>query len=363
MAENQTELLYSEFASLYKAADLGDNPEQEKLRFAGLTSAVKKLDREDIEALVRLTFHTKALPSNDVITGFRQAFKDADKNGYDMAGNLRELEVLAGIALVAAFRRRDMIAAYAAISVSNAACIGSRTVNLPVNLIGLSEAAILEVAQSTRKRSDLAISSRSDVALDISKALEALTKQQDFPTIINTINSVTEVTRVAMVKLEEKHGRAVSILSGYLTIQDEELQLLWWLVGERSWDMDKPFDQLGGSRTLVLAKELAQMTQRIPGPRSIKALLSRAGLRDDKPQTIPTAINACDAGWLGGLVSPDDSPVTQPLHFGIMRKLETGDDKDWVAGWAGAAGLDAAREFHPIDLALLFYRERLLSMR
>jgi len=111
----------------------------------------------------------------------------------------------------------------------------------------------------------------------------------------------------------------------------------------------------------MFAKELADMTGPLPGPAHISALLSRAGVGDRGELTIVDAVNACDETWLRKIHSAQAlSVVTLPIHFAISRKLETGDQESWVAGWAAAAELNPKQSLSPIAIGRLFYRERLL---
>lgn len=72
------------------------------------------------------------------------------------------------------------------------------------------------------------------------------------------------------------------------------------------------------------------------------------------------AVNACDRDLLASFVDEiEPSPIAQPLHFAIKRKLETGDDTAWVAGWSAVTGIDSRYTLPGIELGNLFYRERL----
>jgi hypothetical protein len=63
-------------------------------------------------------------------------------------------------------------------------------------------------------------------------------------------------------------------------VQDEELNVLWWLHGGHSELAKVPFGELPvAQRPLVLAAELSDLSTILPGPPSLAALLSRAGRR------------------------------------------------------------------------------------
>ena len=90
-----------------------------------------------------------------------------------------------------------------------------------------------------------------------------------------------EATRAALTLTARRQAAAVIALDSFIRVQDEELQMLWWLIGQRSEDLDRSFDAVPvDAQALVFAKELAAHTTGLPGPASIKGLLSRAGLKD-----------------------------------------------------------------------------------
>jgi hypothetical protein len=165
----------------------------------------------------------------------------------------------------------------------------------------------------------------------------------------------------AMRKLTQNVNAVLKTAHDFAEIQDEELQMLWWLFGSRSEKMDRPFSDIPPeAQPFMLAAELADMTKFLPGPASVKPMLSRAGLKERKKCSVTAAVNACEADLLRRLIGNiEPSKITQPLHFAIKRKLETGDATSWVAPWSQITGIVADFSLPGIELGNLFYRERL----
>jgi hypothetical protein len=195
-------------------------------------------------------------------------------------------------------------------------------------------------------------------------AKEKVQQQFDANGVAAAFDAAAAAVGAGLESMRMRLAAAVDSTSRYIAIQDEELEMLWWVLGERSEDLKQPFKDIPAkAQPLVLAKELADATQFLPGPISTKGLLSRAGLKESKKVTIPDSVNACDGAWLKSLGPLDKvSAVSHPLHFAIARKLETSDDTSWVAGWAHSCGVDENHNFPILTLANLFYRERLLSL-
>ena len=347
----------TDFSHWYDAVELRQDPSCWQARRDGVIAFVGDADRDDVEALVRLVFRTRQTAALVAVQKIRQTFKDADDT-FDMQGNDRELEVLAGACLVALMDEGKKVGAAAALAVTTAALGNARTPDLPMDLCTLAESAIDRIADANRQRPTLDNDSASGSRKVNTRIKTAITKVRDTQNIENVAAAIDLVARIAHAELQAVR-RIVSI-------QDEELQMLWWLIGQRSWEYDCPFSAVPvDAQPLAFAKELADSTESLPGPPSVKALLSRAGLKENQKVMIPAAINAAAPEWLAQIVKENEeegpSPVSSPLHFAINRQRETGAGDAWVAGWAATTGVSQTHAVSALQLGLQFYRERLLQ--
>jgi hypothetical protein len=340
--------MHSDFPRWYREVGLEDNRDRLQRRWIGLCALIKKLDATGVESMIGLLIHTKHTPSGQNLDLIRKPFRDAD-DLFDMGGNDRELEILSGATLAVLFEKGNDLAARAALKVTTAAFGGARVFNLPMDLGELAEQAIASIAEIRRRRPKLSRFASDDTVKAYLKESVAADQGEEIPNRgLAPIGLVTDF---------------ITETNAFIAVQDEELQILWWLFGERSHDQDVPFSVVPDeARPLVFAKELADATQFLPGPASARAILSRTGLREKKKMTVPTAVNKCDADWLASLVNHDgSSPVLMPIHFAIRRKLETGDEVSWIEGWGAASGIKPDHALPALTLSNLFYRERLLS--
>lgn len=353
-----------DFGRWYRSLDIGSDPQLIERRKKGIAGLVQQANAADVEALVRVAFKSQHVADSDALARLRRPLKDAD-DGFPMQGNDRELQVLSAAALAELFRQPGDLAATAALSVSAGALGGLRRLDLPLDLAGAAEAAIDKQGEERRQQARLQRrSAPSFSTTEYDKATAAVRSAVDTNTAIAAFSAVTTAARAAFSELTSYWSQSVGDLQALLAVQDEELQMLWWLVGERSWDFDCPFRSVApGARPLVFAKELAGLTAFLPGPRSVRALLSRCGVTEEQSLTVAACVNAGNLGWQRRLLQgPEPSPVTRPIHFAICRHLETGEDTAWVAGWAAAAGVGATDALPAVKLGLLFYRERLLTV-
>ncbi|MGB8266897.1 MAG: GTPase-associated system all-helical protein GASH [Candidatus Velthaea sp.] len=365
MADAQAPPMHPDFARWYSVVALGENQPLRQGRWMGISSTIAVADRGVVEALIRLAFRTRQPAAPAALEKIRKAFKAADDT-FDMHGNDRELEVLAGACLAVLMQGGKKVGAAAAIAVSTTAVAGARKPDLPMDLEVIAESAIDQIAEASRKRPDMSRMTSSEAPkFDFEQAAAKVREQPANPDFVaQAFTLAADSIRSALSAAARQQATIVQAIDNFLRLQDEELQMLWWLTGGRSWDYDCAFESVPAeAQPLVFAKELADSTGTLPGPASVKALLSRAGLKERKKLTIPAAINAADTAWLQKVIAQDDpSPFSNPIHFAIKRQLETGAGEAWIPGWEATTGVSAIHSMSSLTLGMLFYRERALFL-
>jgi len=329
-------------------------------RWNGIEEIASNLDRAYVEVLVRLAFATKAAAAGnkepeltEKLSEFHKAFSGQDENYDANAG--REVQLLAAATLIYAFSFNPL----APLAVVTASAAGARKINLPMDIVGLAENAVRTLGVERRERPDLKILSNDSIELSYSVDSSALNPNSP-PTIVAAIDGLRDATGEVVGTLGTQINASIRKMASYLKVADEELQMLWWLVGEWSIDLGVPFNKVPpAAQPLVFGRELADRTADMPGPAAIRAILSKAGLKLSGKAEIPAAIAAMAETWLVGADNGiEASPITSPIHFAIERRLETGPNDAWVPAWAAITELPANHGAAPALLAELFYRER-----
>lgn len=158
----------------------------------------------------------------------------------------------------------------------------------------------------------------------------------------------------------EHQARVLQTIEDFVSVQDDELQVLWWLVGSRSELVDLSFEQIpGADRPVVLAVEFADLSRDLPGPAAARAVLAKAGIANGEKEEVAATLSAA-RGQLALANHDEPSVVHHPLHFAIKRMEEVEGDPAWVKGWATLCGISEDASLSPLDFAELFYREELL---
>lgn len=354
--------MHSDFPRWYSSLAIGDDQSRRQARWEAVHKIATEASRESVETLLRLAYKTRVVPSASSEVGIRQLFKAADDT-FEMQGNDREMQILAAACLAVTMDINEAVGPAAALSATTAEFGAARKPALPMDLGQLGEAAIAQWARSNGSRPDLNKYRFTDAPkFDFEKAVAKINETPDWSGVASALALAADATRGALKQLAIRQSNALYAVDRFLKVQDEELQLLWWLTGERSFESDCSFDAVpADAQPLILAYEVAGMTEFSPGPHSVKAILSRAGLKDRKKLSIVSAINAVDGEWLRRILGETSySPLATPLHAAAKRQLETGPGDAWVAGWAAASSVEASHSLSPLALGMQFYRERLL---
>jgi hypothetical protein len=229
-----------------------------------------------------------------------------------------------------------------------------------MDLIGMSANILIEMSDTERRRPALEqpklIAPTVDKAdLAMLKAIEEGNQLQAFSALILGINR-------GLSALARRQREFESVVQEYVKIQDEELDILWWLEGGHSVEMGADFaDVPPEHRPLGIALELAWLTTVLPGPPAIASLLTRAAVAEATPMSITDAVQGMPLEWLNDNIdsfpATEVSPAITPIIFAMRRRHEIDGKDDWIAAWCAACGLSSDIKIPPLQMAEAAYRE------
>lgn len=330
-------------------------------RWKGVLDTAAAADFETVEVLVRYAFATAA-PANG---GKNEALAEQHKavlaairgtgSPIEPVSSRRELQVLSAAVLARLFTSLPD----AAIAVLNASFMGMRKVELPMDLPGLATRALIQLSRQKHARPNAKEFEVVPPKVDFEVSQEAMASMSaaQWKGELDRLRDAAQTTTRAIA---EGQNRVAKMLVRQIALGEEELQMLWWLMGGYSTVASAPFAEVSAAfRPLVLADELGRLTKVSPGPASVTALLSRAGIVDE-PVKVSAVINAADVDWIRDVTkSTRVSPVTTPLHFALEKRVEVGSDDAWLPVWTFMTELPAEASMSAVKLAELFYREHL----
>lgn len=349
------------FYAWMKEFQLGEGGDVILQRWRAISGFAANAELSDVEPLTRLSIGSRHEPTVDWIRTLEEAYRESYP-AFTASANARELQVLATCCLIAMTEdSNNECSNAAALAISTSTVSGLRKISLPSDLPSIADEALRQLYLTSSRRPKLSAGSQYKPLFD--PAVQKAKTQQDVPTLIEALTLAGGAVTSAVNQNQSKSQAAFEAIAHRLDQQDEELQMLWWLIGERSEQLNCPFgDVADAARPLVLANELAEHTLLPPGPPTVRALLSRAKMPSKGKVAIVDAVAAAPLEWLKSHVAPKvASPVSRPIHLAVERQLETGTGKSWVAGWAAATDLPADAALPHLALAELFYRERLLT--
>src|SRR3546814_10778739 len=184
-----------------------------------------------------------------------------------------------------------------------ASCNGARKVALPFYIVSRAEETIRRRSEGNRARPILGTAFAELKELDFSSVQSKITETNSFEGVSEAIEFAESAVRHAFAERAKEEQAQFKSIGEYLAIRDEELQMLWWLMGQRSETLNCPFSEVApDALPFILARELDDLTTRVPGPRSAVALLSQAGLRAKKKLSIASCIGAVPIEWAKAVV-------------------------------------------------------------
>lgn len=335
---------------------LGGEADIQTLRWGQVQAIAKAPSAADLTSLVGLAFKLKQPESSksEIRTKFS---KEAPAPGD------AELAMLAGSSLAVAMQGRGAIAAKTAGFVMATTAVGQRVPNLPMPLVAIAEQALSDLAETARQRPQ-AQSIQPMPVVNVKGALEA-NPAFDQPSIHAVFNLLGQDFQKALQNIVSRQKQFETAMQGYIKVQDEELNVLWWLHGGHSELANVPFGELpAAQRPLVLAAELSVLSTVLPGPPSLAALLSRAGIEHSAVTSVEAAVDALPVRLLKELLPESDhskvSPATTPILEAVRRRLEIDGQNGWTVGWDSVTGLAHKQELSALKFAQSAFLELLL---
>lgn len=348
--------MQDQFSSWYASMSFQQDAGLTEKRWTAIASHVKVVIKSDLALLAKLAFRLKPQMGSSEVARLRQTLAgEATQPGDD------ELIMLSAAALAVAMdSETDAIAALAATVVSSLSCCGLRELKQPMDLVGMADNVLRRLSETSRRRPSLEHAKL--VAPTVDKNDETVLQAVTTGDLRNVAQAIAVVTNRAISAIARRQREFESAVQKYVTIQDEELDILWWLEGGHSFDLGLDFSKITPEHLpLAIARELGSLTMVLPGPPALSSLLSRTGLLDAQLQSIPEAVQGMPQDWLTNAVDRLDSDgisaTLTPILFAMQRRHEVDGTDDWIAAWCATTGLPRETRLSPLQLAAAAYRE------
>lgn len=352
--------MQNEFADWYSSLSFNDDENYIAKRWASVEKLIKEADGSDLEILIQIAFRIKVQMGSPEVAALRSK----------LSGDLvplgdEELTLLAAAALAYQMSDDSDEAALVATAVSTASCSGLRQLKQPMDLVGMSENVLRRLAETSRRRPALETQKPPKSTLDANEVNAFVTKAND-GAYGEATQAIAASTNKVLSSLAKRQATFEAAVQRYVLVQDEELDILWWLLGNHCNDLGLSFLEVPPEqRPLAIARELAKLTTVLPGPSALPSLLTRAGVLAAPRLPIAAAVQGMPAKWvaaaLGEFSVSQSDRYTKPILFAFVRHQELEGNDGWIQGWSMLTGLDPTAELNPLQLAETAYREFVLA--
>lgn len=351
------------FIQWYGTLTMEENEERIAKRYSLVTSFAKKLSTEFLESTLSVIFDSKR--SNADLEFIKNQFQNFDSL-FVMHSDKREIEVLSAITLAIAMqglnKNNNNNALKTALSIATTSMGRKRkTIALPMSLNEISNLTLTNLALETSQRKTLKKQPQRDgkKISEINKRLKELEAdgENGFQLVAQAIDEL-----VALISDQQKLSDYIEQTSLRLEKADQELNILWWLFGEETVSTQENFSSIDKqTKPLLLALEAAQLTKFPPGPSSIGAIFSKAGITSETTE-LKKSIESFPDSLIANCFAPrvEPSPLRMPIHFALYCLSEFGKE-NWIKPWSAKTEVNENVSLENSTLATQFYREILLK--
>jgi hypothetical protein len=352
--------VHKNFTEWYNTISLRPTAETLEARWKAVEAVAAGQKVKKIPDLARVFF--KLPGGNMAADELRNAARKEDTT-YLAENDQNELSVLAGGVIAELVGKSSSQADVAALTVS---CIEAQGLRQAPRLEGVVDECMQYLAnESVRVR---AVGGDSVKDMNVASLTKRITERGGVA--VSDVNSVWNGMDAVLKDFLSQHTAhttsiesAVSQTSNRLA---EQMDILWWLLGEHTLDGKKAFSGLGIPEACYWgAKDLAKLTRFMPGPFAAPAFLHRMLrlVKDRLPAQvrISDAVDECEKEWkeqwLPELGGQQQIPDASPMLFAIAKSVEVGGGSGWTAAFDHATGLSASAKLAPAQLALQVYNE------
>lgn len=356
--------MHKNFAEWYRLVRIEPNGDVLKSRWTGVEEWSTSLRASD-DAVLETVRIFQGLPEVASREQFLAAFRKHDP-AFPQRNEL-ELRVVAGAALVKCVEppadeeadgTRTAVIAGTALEASR---LRASDPQLLGDVVTAVVGGLHDVARRQRKRIPF-----STTLISQTTETEALEAMKQVPTAADWSVLRTHVASVLQAVLDgvlQAEG-VLANAAHNLRCADEETDILWWLEGGCSRDLNKPWSTLKDEVPLVAGWELADLTDVALGPRDAAAFLERVvsltkGKNKDQP--IQVYVNGVSDEWAKARAAklPERALDLAPLTLALSQRAKS-DTASWQQFFQKTSGIAPTTQLAPEVAAKQAYVEAVL---
>jgi len=336
------------FAEWYRVASVEPRGEDLPKRWTGVETVVKELDIARSLDVAR-SFLGMSLNS-EAKDQFATVFQKTDP-AFPMRDNDLELRVLAG-AVVAQYVETQSTAVgnALALAVVSGASPGLRPAVLLPEIVTIAENYLFQESLKVRSRMP-------------SPGIKGPGLESD--QLLSDVGTAEAQSNLVARAVAESASKAVSHLHTLVASLQEQTNVLWWIFARSSRDLGQPYcDVPWPAACLIAGKELADLTELLPGPVAASAVLDKIlsdGRLPTETVSFEAAVTGADSIWKQKCLESAEIPLDElsPIHLSFRKSADGGA---WIKSFEAASGIKLRKSnITGLALAHQMYNERLLQ--
>lgn len=342
--------MYKDFVDWCQQISFCNDENKLQMRWDAIEGLCANLEDNpsNMYALVRMFFGNFGA-NEEYLETFKKEFRDKDAT-FRYTDNDLEISVLSGCILAYVCLHYEWPEVPATILTASAC--QCRSSQVQINLISIALNSIVESGTKLRERKPAPKLISVVSGPKIKSIIQVVSESAD--PIEQTNKSLLECMKLIQGKL----NTSIKDLHNQMMLQDEELQILWWLTGHYSRMWDKSFKDIGKvSMPILLAKEMASLTSTFAEPPSMKSILCELGINDEEELSFIEVVNACELSQLEKMKPKSNvCPVIFPLHNAIFSSHEMEGD-GWEKAWSRKTDISIDHKVSSYEISTQYYRE------
>lgn len=328
------------------------------------TTVCRILEDVDYDMATFLVDYSFDLPfSQHLLQKFQEEFHTDDSMFImEESENQTELKNLASVLVILLLEDinpeyeefNPIIANY----VLSASCAGLREASFH-NIIILNSAnkIINKYAVDTRERKSFSIlENQTWKQTEITTAIDSV-DVADVETIKNALNKISSTSQAVLTREKKNNQNLLSSIEHLVKIQDEELNILWWLINSYSNVCNRSFCDLDErEKPLILAIELAKLTAlKIEIP-SARVIFQKAGLENSDKFTFSEFIEG--TAHLNEVIATIENGIDININTPVLYTLKNNlHGEGWVKNINDELAINNVNKICDVEWALQIYRE------
>jgi hypothetical protein len=355
--------IHKDFADWYRAASVTPSAELLEARWQGVEAAAAGLNALGLVALLKL--HAVPPQAGYKVPEFLDAAFRAPDPTFPNRDNIEELRILSGAIVRQIIETEGSLAISAALGLVSS-IFGSRrqTVTTPDHVRSAEE----YVARKGASVRDIGAGPKLAIEPMRKERFDELMPASIFATAPQLREPLFSTFNDESVRLSNNLATFGVEVWRIVQVQREELNMLWWLQTKVSRDLRIPFVEFDESQaTIVLPKELADLTVFFPGPAAILGMIL-ASLEETRTDgagmSIAAAVNSTPRAWrekFSAAPAPVGLGDLCPVSLAIAKSLDTDGEMDWLPVYRKQCDVKIDQDVTRTELAAQVYTECLFS--